>query len=720
MSNESPMTKPDQKSVLQDRINAKMDALALWHRKIALFSVIDRMPSSRLFILIALLLGLAAGFANYQIRQAQYDVWQSKKEITFLGDTPLFSTTDASYFLNLARQYHETGDVLDFNKKRLYPYYAQQAEKEPAQDSVFDFPLFSVLIASFSENSTTESLLKTGNGLIPILGFVMALGILLAFGASGFWLEGAVAAIGAGLAPTFLMRSSIGRIDTDILNLGFFYAVLGLTIFAGRAKDWRVAIGWVIAAGLMLNLFFWWYDTSEFGWAFTVGLVWLSAVTSRSWQRPLVLSALFLLVSGLAFKSIGLSSDSSYFKDVINTGVLVFPNTFSTITELRVVPFEQILTSITDSYGLGLIGVLGLALFAVRHPVLAVVYGPASIFALANFLVGNRAIFYSAPMIWFGAAFLAVMMARFAWGYAPKALVRLRHGELSVIAVITAMMMGGIYHVDRVQNYVPNPSFPKEVMRGFAAAKGNLPTDSVVATWWDYGYASTLFNGYNTLHDGGAQTFPVTHYVARALVAQSQQESHAIFKNLASTGLQGIIDNSATHEGAEAHITGANYDSKSPVFLVLTEQMGEWMGSISNLGMWDTKAGEAINAQYSPYGPTLFYNELLCQAGERGDAPVCDGNVFDLGVGTINGQVAIRQVTQAEDGKISVRTPLQEKGYNAIHIANLSGKGTRLLMAHNRLAQSTFHRLFHLAEVEDELFQLVYDDYPYVRIYALK
>ena len=269
-------------SGLRDVIDAKMDALATWHRKIALFSVIDRMPSSRLFILIALLLGLAAGFANYQIRQAQYDVWQSKKDTTFLDETPLFSTTDASYFLNLARTYNEAGDVLDFEKRRLYPYRAQQAEQLAPQDSAFDFPLLSVLIASFSENSTTESLLKTGNGLIPVLGFVMALGILLAFGASGFWLEGAVAAIGAGLAPTFLMRSAIGRIDTDILNLGFFYAVLGLTIFAGRAKEWRAAIGWTIAAAVMLNLFFWWYDKAEFGWAFTVGLVWLSAVTSRS------------------------------------------------------------------------------------------------------------------------------------------------------------------------------------------------------------------------------------------------------------------------------------------------------------------------------------------------------------------------------------------------------------------------------------------------------
>ena len=708
------------KTGLMAKLGAHADRLQSWHHKMAFFHVIGRLPSSRAFVVMALLVGLLAAFANFEVRQSQYQTWQNNKQVTFLGDTPLFSTTDASFFLALARTYNETGDARDFFAKRSYPNNKAIKDEIAPQDSLFDFPLFSVLIAKLSPDNSTTSLLTTGNGLIPILGFVTALGILLAFGAAGYWLEGSVAAIGAGLAPTFLVRSAIGRIDTDILNLGFFYAVLGLTIFAARAASWRAAIIWVIAAAIMMNLFFWWYSKAEFGWAFTVGLIWLSAVTSRTWQRPVVLGLIFIFLSGLVFQTVSLSSESSYLKGAVSTGNLIFPSTFTTITELRVVPFDQILTSITESYGLGLAGVLGLVLFAVRHPVLAVVYGPASIFALANFLVGNRTIFYSAPMIWFGVAFLAVMIVRLGWHYAPAIIARYRDGEIAVAAAVIAIIMGGIYSTERVQNYAPNPTFSKEVMRGFAAAENNLPQGSVVATWWDYGYASALFNGYRTFHDGGTQNTPMTHYIARALLAKSQDETYAILQNLADSGMQGISDNSDSFAELEAHILGEVADQTPPIFLVLTEQMGGWMGSISKLGMWDTKNGAPINVKNSPYGPTLIYNELKCQKGQRAEAPICNGMAFDLGLGTIDNNPVLNQVTQAQDGSINMRNPLQDNAYNVVHIANLTDKGTRILLMHQRLAQTSFHQLFHLGEANADLFRLVYDDYPYVRIYALR
>ena len=79
-------------------------------------------------------------------------------------------------------------------------------------------------------------------------------------GAAGYWIEGGVAAIGGGLCSTYLVRSSIGRIDTDQLNLGFMYLMFGLIIFAGRARTRAHALGWCVAGGLTANLFMWWYE----------------------------------------------------------------------------------------------------------------------------------------------------------------------------------------------------------------------------------------------------------------------------------------------------------------------------------------------------------------------------------------------------------------------------------------------------------------------------
>ena len=51
---------------------------------------------------------------------------------------------------------------------------------------------------------------------------------------------------------------------------------------------------------------------------------------------------------------------------------------------------------------MGLVCLVGLGLWAARHPVMAFAYGPLAAFALLNFVIGNRAVFYSAPILWFG------------------------------------------------------------------------------------------------------------------------------------------------------------------------------------------------------------------------------------------------------------------------------------------------------------------------------
>ena len=700
------------------KLNEKMDAVASWHAQKTDYQVLARIPMTRAFMLVSILMALIAGAVNYQVRDNQYQVWKDNPEVYFLDQTPLFSTTDASYFLGMARQYNQTGDVNDYNAKRLYPHYKQTIDQAEPQDGLTDFPLLSVMIAHLSPDTSTMSLLKTGNSLIPLMAFVMAIGVLLAFGAAGFWLEGAIAAIGAGICYSFLVRTSIGRIDTDILNLGFFYAVLGLTIFAARAHSWRAAIIWAVLAGLTLNLFFWWYEKAFMGWAFAIGLVWLSFMTSRDWRRPIVLFALFVILSGLIFKDLGIGS--SYLEDNLEFGALIYPNTFETITELRVVPFDYILSTISGSVVMGIISLMGLGLFAIRYPVLAVVYGPASIFALANFLIGNRAVFYSAPMLWFGFAFFMLVLVRLGFRYLPQIWQSQPYAkELTALASFI-VLAGSIISINPARDYVPSPTFPKEMMRGFGAMNGNLPENAVIATWWDYGYASRLFNDYATLHDGGGQKTPVTHYVARALLAPSQAETAAILKFLAADGQRGISDNAQSFASAEkALVTGPKADVP-PVFLVLTEQMGRWMGSISELGLWDTQTGTPIPIAKNPSNKPLFYAENRCNAGEVPSVVICNNVAIDLSKGTVSGQPILRAITQSKNGNQFIGQGFHENAATILHLSDIENAGTRVLSFHERLGQTTFHRLFHLGQIEPEHFELVYDDYPHMRIYQVR
>ena len=72
--------------------------------------------------------------------------------------------------------------------------------------------------------------MSAGHHLLFFSIAVTGLAIILAFGATGYWIEGTVAAIGGGLSSAFLMRSSIGRVDTDQLNLGFIYLLFALVM----------------------------------------------------------------------------------------------------------------------------------------------------------------------------------------------------------------------------------------------------------------------------------------------------------------------------------------------------------------------------------------------------------------------------------------------------------------------------------------------------------
>ena len=185
---------------------------------------------------------------------------------------------------------------------------------------------------------------------------------------------------------------------------------------------------------------------------------------------------------------------------------------------------------------MGMVCLTGLVLFFIRHPVIAFAYGPLVAFGLLNFIIGNRAIFYSAPIMWFGAAFLMISTARFVAanlsevGYRPR-----RNNAATILGASLALVVAW---VNSPTDYVPRPSFAKPVLEGLASLKSAAdPANSAVATWWDYGYASLFFNDLPTLHDGGAQTTPSTHFVASALLDADQAGSVGNLKFLSTKGI---------------------------------------------------------------------------------------------------------------------------------------------------------------------------------------
>ena len=672
-------------------------------------------PSSRtgLVFLFAMILIVLAAFANVYVRHAQLEIWQSNSATTLKSNTPTFSTTDAPYFLQHASAYHSKKPVSSFQRHRSYPNYLQDVAKAEDDGSFRDHPLLAVLLGEFARGDDPVSLLKIGNLGLIATSVLTAIAIAVCFGAAGYWTEGAIASLGGGLSAAYLIRSSIGRIDTDQLNLGFIYLMFGLVIFAGLAKSRISSLAWCVAAGLTANLFMWWYGKPELIFVVAVALGWILICLQRNLVTAVFGTTGFLLISGITLFN---PLENAYLQDIVLHSDFIFPNTFSTITEIRSVSFSQILFNTTGSIEMGIVCLAGLALFLVRHPVIAFAHGPLVAFGLLNFVIGNRAIFYSAPIMWFGVAFLMTTTARFIAanmsdaGYAP------RHDKAATILAACVAMM--VAWVNSPTDYLPRPSFTKPVLEGLASLKTTAdPENSVVTTWWDYGYASMFFNGLPTFHDGGAQTTPSTHFVATAFLDADQARSIGNLKFLATRGHAGIAAKNSL-SGLHQEFRKAVNAPSPDLYLVVTSQMAGWMGSISQIGNWDIERGEPINLRGNRNGPLVSYERLNCRLAGYPETLTCSSKAFDLERGLVNGAPVLAGWAHSRDGAVVRNKTFNHDGDLALQIIQ-TGNRINVFLMHRQLFESSFNELFYLGQIEHPSISLHYDNYPHIRIYKI-
>ena len=166
---------------------------------------------------------------------------------TLTFDTPTFSTADAPYFLKHAVDI-QRGESVDFFKvSRSYPNNPKTEQKLADRSDMRDYPLLSVVLAKLASNKDKSSLVAVGNLLLVLTAALTTAAITVCFGAAGYWAHGAVAGLGGGLSAAYLVRSSIGRIDTDQLNLGFMYLIFGL---CRVSRTSTIAVFGVIAVSL--------------------------------------------------------------------------------------------------------------------------------------------------------------------------------------------------------------------------------------------------------------------------------------------------------------------------------------------------------------------------------------------------------------------------------------------------------------------------------------
>ena len=701
-------------------IRKYLQGLYSWHQRVT-EKLWNDVPEHWLTHITSVILIYLAISASAHMRIWQYDQWSHAQDTYYVNDFPSFSTTDAAYFLLTAKEIKTYGNSKNLSTKRSYPDYLDVVPT--AFTSFRDEPLLALMISYFSPDESLKSLSMTAHRILPISIALTSLAVILAFGAARFWSEGAIAALGSSLSGAFLERTSAGRLDTDQLNLGFFYLITALIIWAGRVKNFCLSLALCGVAAAMTHLFHWWWPKPILNWIFLVELVWLSYCFNKSFARTAVLGTVYLaLISNLNFS---LSVNVDDYTVLINSvGQMKLPNTFSAITELEVLSAAQMVDVLTGNIWLAGLAILGLIGSTFVTPVLAVVFLPAIVLGMMNILFGNRMAFFAAPICWFGIAWLALNAGRYVLGLLMGVSgQKPSTGFACAHACLASIMLGITYLVSfnpLSKPLVPDTAFSREVIEGFELLGDYLELDNrernaVIATWWDYGYTASLFSQLPVLIDGGTQRGPKTHLMARALTSGNQGESARILKYISNDGTAGIIQNSASNASlAKAFLQGPTKD-RSDVYLVLTSKMTHWMPSITSLGLWNSETGTPLPIHLG--ANQLEYIDLAC----TGDGTLisCSGKHINLQDGTVDGRAVLSGAIQTDDGMPTAKVDYPNPNGFYLQFNRLDGAAWANQLLHPTLYNSTFNKLFYHGDFDPDHFTPFINAYPHYRVYKI-
>jgi len=722
------------------------------------------------------------------VRYQQFEHWKKSPAAYFVGERPLMTTLDAPFWLRLAREYNQVtfgGEAVQRKNRgkpensntttSIPPKFIESSSSNPriSESNYRDVPLLSFLIAHLSPYFNHNYYL-TGTIVIPVMASLFLLPLGVYFFRIGLPVSGLLGGLVGTFSSGYFMRSSIGRIDTDMLNL-FFPVLTGLFILlASRAKNERSVLIYSIGAGLSLFLFMWWYDRTGFTIPFFAVFI-SSLFIHRIRFRTILLSSL-LFVMCVYPKNFMKGTDSvqsfmkNYFVIEEQKGKLVekgespasFPNTLTTISEADHVPMGEVLRRVLSNSIFSWVGLIAFFWIAVLRWRVILPLAPMLALGLLSFHSSNRFIMYLAPFIGIGLGLLFHLgidgvfnfLARNLEGKTKKYGLAtnedkgkqvqgfkvsntqrpsvLEGKEAKKKSVVIGQWSGfqvrwldwvrqGILYLGMVFffwsisshtaiYFVPGPSIHPRVFETFLEVKKRVSDGAKLLTWWDYGHT---FNdmGLGTFHDGGGTQFSaLTYFIARSLISSDEEELYDITQFLATEGDGGIIKNNSSPGALLQAVRNPKNKPSDQIYLYFTADMTGKYGAISKLGSWDIVNGGSR--------PKVF-QYLSCNNITNNEMN-CRGAKFDLKAGKINNQAALRRMVFIRDGQVLRE---QEFGHSKGYTLQLVVSGRQIIevqLIDEEVFLSNYNQMFFLGRYRKDLFEENYNAFPFSRLYRFK
>lgn len=694
-------------------------------KKILLFED-SKITNIKIFSALLFLLFLSSTI-NFTARIFEKNLWEENPLVFESEGTPLLRSGDPAYFFNMAKYLKKDIPVTEYQNKLYYPMTSK----------VVSVPILSKLISYLANDSSFQELFKAGNKLVLISSVLTSIGIFSLFFSIGRPFEGVVASAATGITTAFYFRSGIGYFDTDILNLFFMYTLFAAIYMASRKQSWYLTILYIFFAGLIGKCFNLWYSKDELIIMSFISLVFFSTTFTKDWKKIIFNSSIYIILTGpnLYISSLDVITNNPYLagylsanievKDLINQTNLNFNSIFRFIGEQQKLPLIDIF-KLEGSVYLGLACFLGFILWGISYPMVFLGLIPLSLFFLLSILIGQRAIFYSIPFMWFGLSYF-VNFATFKIIFYKKIQINkyIVYFFTSLMLITFAVFFTNAFNKNIGTTYISSNTTKAMIkMNDLVADKDN----SVIATSWTYGYQSLLYNDIPILIHPGSPTSPRHYFISRAITSFDLEETKKIINYIVTGNVERISEKEIDNFNALSKDLYKTPMSKKDVYLMLTQQQRLWMKPEGATAYWDIEN----NKPYLFDGKTAFdifsILEINCDdLDTRTFTTKCaeiEGSTnmtipVNLALGTWDEKPILKRVVQISDGKVEINEEYKNSEGNMVFqiVKNVEENTSNLYMMHDVVFRSAYNKLFHLNQSDN--YELIYDDYPYVKIYKI-
>ena len=698
-----------------------------FHEKLS-FKFVD---ISNLKILSSLIILLFLSIIiNFSARYYEKTIWEKNPNIFFSDNVPIIRSGDPAYFVNIAKYLKENKSLKEYYNKLYFPSVSKDEIKPP---------LLSLIISILSKNSSLNEIIKAGNNLVLFSSILTASSIFFLFFVIGRPFEGIVASVGGGISTNYLMRSGIGYIDTDILNLFFMYFLFG-SIYLSSKKQKNLIKGLVLITftGLLGKLFYLWYPKPELILMSFFSLVFFTFFNTKDWKIIFLNSFIYILLTDpkIYINSFYIFLNNPYLSgylsaniqsvDLVDKSSLNFNNIFKYVGELRKPEIINLL-KVEGSIFFGIMCFLGLFLWAITYPILFFGLAPLSLFFLLSVILGQRAFFYSSPFMWFGSIYFLNFII-----FKISSLKKLNFNK-DYIYVFTSILLIALF-------LIINDVFKREINRPFIStnivkAMTNMndlikeKDESIIVAPWSYGYQSLLYNDIPILIHPGMPTSPRHYFIDRAYASFDLEETSKILNYIAKGNIEKINEKKInSFQKLSKDLYSSNKTDKD-IYILLTQQQRLWMSTTAAVAYWDIENNTPLKFDGFEASEIFGLSEINCKDLDSSTLTTkCadqEGSLdyyipVNLALGLWNNEPILKRVVQIVDGKVEINQEYSNPEGNVVFqiVKDTKNDNSHLYLMHEAVFKSAYNKLFHLNDSGN--FELIYDDYPTVKIYKIK